>query len=87
MLRVRVKGDEPLLVVMDSLGWLNKKPLDLIRSWLREEWMAKEGNKFSPRDFGENGIVTVRPSLLPRQPNVVDCALYLVTYVAEMLKW
>lgn len=87
MLRFRIKGDEPLLVVLDSLGWANTKQLELIREWLREEWMAKEGHKFSPRDFSERGIPTVRPSLLPRQPNGVDCALYLVTFIAEMLKW
>ena len=86
MLRFRVQGDEPFLVLMDSLGWPNTEPLDLIRKWLEEEWLRKEGNRFAARDFSEKGIPTVRPSL-PRQPNGVDCALYLVTFVEEMMKW
>ena len=87
MIRFRVKGDEPLLVVFDRMGGSNTRPLSIIREWLRQEWNAKEGHRFSPRDFSEKGIPTVRPSLLPKQPNGVDCALYLVTYVEEMLKW
>ena len=87
MMRFRVKGDEPFLVLMDSLGWSNTKPLNLIRKWLEEEWLRKEGNRFAARDFSEKGIPTVRPSMLPQQPNGVDCALYLVTFVEEMLKW
>ena len=88
MLRVgvRVKGDGPCLVVMDSLGWLNTRPLGLIRNWLKEEWLRKESFRFSARDFGEKGIPTVTPSRLPRQPNLVDCALYLLTFIEEMLK-
>ena len=87
MIRFRVKGDEPLLVVFDSLGGSNTGPLSIIREWLRQEWIAKEGHRFSPRDFSGKGIPTVRPSLLPKQPNGDDCALYLVTYIEEMLKW
>ena len=86
MLRVRVKGDEPLLVVMDSLGWSNTRPLEIIREYIRGEWEAKEGHRFSPRDFTEKGIPTVRPAV-PMQPNGVDCGPYLVTFVEEMLKW
>ena len=87
MFRFRVKGDEPLLVLFDSLGWPNTRPLSFIREWLRQEWSAKESHKFSPRDFSEKGLPTVRPSLLPQQPNGYDCALYLLTYIEEMFKW
>ena len=87
MLRFRIRGEEPLLVVMDSLGWANNRQLRLIREYIREEWVAKEGHKFSVRDFSEKGIPAVRPSFLPTQPNWVDCGLYLLTFVEEMLKW
>ena len=51
MICFRVKGDEPLLVVFDSMGGSNTRPLSIIREWLRQEWNAKEGHRFSPRDF------------------------------------
>ena len=87
MLRFPIKGDEPLLVVMDSLGWTNTRQLGIIRDYIREEWMAKEGHKFSIRDFSEKGLPAVRPSSLPKQPNWVDCGVYLLTFIEEMFKW
>ena len=86
MLRFPVKNDHPLLVVMDSLRWSNSRPLNIIREFIREEWKAKEGFRYSARDFSETGIPSVRPPMLPRQPNTVDCGPYLVTFVEEMLK-
>ncbi len=87
MLRVRVKNDHPLLVVMDSLRWSNTRPLNIIREFIREEWKAREGHRFSARDFSEKGIPSVMPPMLPKQPNGFDCGPYLVTFVEEMLKW
>ena len=84
---VRVKNDYPHLVVMDSLGGYNTGPLKIIREFIRGEWMAREGHRYSARDFSEKGIPSVRPAWLPKQPNGFDCGPYMVTYVEKMFKW
>ena len=88
MLRVPTKArrSEPLLLVLDSLGWENTRPVSLIRQFIQKEWAEREGHKFSARDFTEKGFPSFRPSRLPRQPNTWDCGPYLLTFIEEMLK-
>ena len=89
MLRVptNVRRGEPLLVVLDSLGWVNTRPVALVREFIQKQWLDREAHRFSARDFTEKGFPSFRPPKLPQQPNTWDCALYLVTFIEEMLKW
>lgn len=88
MLRVptTARRGEPLLVVLDSLGGRNDRPVALVREFIQKQWMDREAHRFSARDFSEKGLPSFRPSGLPQQPNTWDCALYLVTFIEEMLK-
>lgn len=83
---MKARRGEPLLVVLDSLGGVNTKPVFLIRQFIQKQWAEREGHRFSARDFTEKGLPSFRPSRLPRQPNTWDCALYLLTFIEEMLK-
>ena len=88
MLRVptTARRGEPLLLVLDSLRYPNDRPVALVREFIRKQWMDREANRFSARDFSEKGLPSFRPPRLPRQPNTWDCGLYLVTFIEEMLK-
>ena len=88
MLRVppKARRGEPLLVVLDSLGYNYERPVTLIREFIRTQWLNREAHRFSPRDFSEKGLPSFMPSKLPRQSNTWDCGLYLVTFIEEMLK-
>ena len=86
--REQLSLGHPMIVVMDSLGHNREAEVDRMRAYLGEEWERKEKKRFrreSP-DFTAQGIKSLHPPNLPRQPNGVDCGIYTIEFAERSLQ-
>ena len=79
---------QPLIVVLDSLGWQREDAVARIRAFLAAEWEVKERRKYPGifPDFSAEGVQVLRPPLLPRQPNGNDCGVYAMEFGERTMK-
>jgi hypothetical protein len=76
------KGNNPFIMVLDSLGGSHSTAVSKIRSYLTFEHMEK---KNLPRTFGKEKMGEKHPPI-PLQPNSCDCGLFLLHYVELIFK-
>ena len=79
---------QPMIVVLDSLGWERKKEVEMVRAFLVREWEVKESKRHPgiDPDFSSEGVKVLHPPHLPRQPNTSDCGLYVLEYGERTMK-
>ena len=79
---------QPMIVVLDSLGWERKKEIEMVRAFLVREWEVKESKRHPgiDPDFSSEGVQVLHPPHLPRQPNTSDCGLYVLEYGERTMK-
>ena len=78
------KKDEPLFIVLDSLGGTKSGAVTNIRHYLAQEYRTKISDVDGP-DFNAKQMRTIRPKK-PEQENYSDCGIFLLQYVEEMFK-
>ena len=79
---------QPMIVVLDSLGWERKKEVEIIRTFLAREWEVKERTRYPgiDPDFSAEGFPVLHPPHLPRQPNTSDCGIYAMEFAERTMK-
>ena len=79
---------QPMIVVLDSLGYERKKEVEMVRAFLVREWEVKESKRHPgiDPDFSSEGVQVLHPPHLPRQPNTSDCGLYVLEYGERTMK-
>lgn len=73
--------DEPIVLILDSLGGAHPRTSRVLKTYLQEEGRARRSmdatitqNAFYPRD-----------SYIPMQPNFTDCGVYVLGYLQKFL--
>ena len=76
------KGNNPFIMVLDSLGGSHSTAVSKIRSYLTFEHLEK---KKIPKNYGKEKMGEKHPPI-PLQPNSCDCGLFLLHYVELIFK-
>jgi sentrin-specific protease 7 len=78
----RYDPDEPIIIVLDSLGISHPKTIKVLKDYILEEGRAKRSMEAT---ITQNALY-VRDAHIPMQPNYTDCGVYLLAYVQKFFE-
>lgn len=74
--------DEPIILVLDSLGVTHSKAVKALKDYILEEGRAKRNMEAVVKQ----NTFYVRDAHIPMQPNFTDCGVYLLGYVQKFFE-
>ena len=82
-LKSRKERGEPLLLILDSLGYGQTKSDVILRQYLQQEWLEKKPG-LEEVCFSKKEMKTVKPKK-PEQKNFTDCGIFLLHYAEKVI--
>jgi len=79
---VRPGGEQPCMMVLDSLGGDNTRAVDIIKEYLKIEGRVKLGKTAL---MNREEMKVVRPDI-PQQRNGYDCGVFLLHYAEKLME-
>ena len=78
----KIDATQPAIITFDSLGAPHPPTIRILKSYLREEGLAKRNGM----EFDETRLKGLTAKQIPQQDNFSDCGLFLLGYMDKFLE-